>query len=114
MNKLPKRKSPRKEVYDYSLNGAYFITICTYNKQMILSEIIPNKAHSIPDVKLTNIGKKVEATLTNIKKQNQGFEVRNYVIMPNHIHFILFNFSDSKLSVNDVIGRFKSYTTHFR
>lgn len=34
----PKRKGNRLTDYDYSRNGAYFITICTQGRQQILWE----------------------------------------------------------------------------
>ena len=36
---LPKRKPIRLPEYDYSLPGAYFITICTNDRRGILSDI---------------------------------------------------------------------------
>ena len=36
----PTRKKNRFERYDYSQNGAYFITICTKDKKCILSSIV--------------------------------------------------------------------------
>ena len=33
---LPQRKNIRLKDYDYSQNGAYFITICTENKHQLL------------------------------------------------------------------------------
>ena len=40
---LPKRKAKRKAIrlpeYDYSSPGAYFVTICTHDRQCILSRI---------------------------------------------------------------------------
>ncbi len=36
---LPKRKSIRLKDYDYSQNGAYFVTICTQDRLQILGEI---------------------------------------------------------------------------
>ena len=36
---LPKRKSPRLKGYDYSQNGAYFVTICTHERKCLLSRI---------------------------------------------------------------------------
>ena len=44
MNELPKRKPIRIENYDYSTPGAYFITICTANRE----KISPCKACSSP------------------------------------------------------------------
>ena len=35
MNNLPQRKPIRLEDYDYSTPGAYFITICTANREPI-------------------------------------------------------------------------------
>ena len=37
---LPKRKHTRLNNYDYSLAGAYFVTICTQNKRCTLSRIV--------------------------------------------------------------------------
>lgn len=34
---LPKRKRMRLDGYDYSQNGAYFITVCTKDRECILS-----------------------------------------------------------------------------
>ena len=39
MQELHSRKSIRLKHYDYSLPGYYFITICTKNKECILSKI---------------------------------------------------------------------------
>ena len=36
MNERPKRKQIRLKDYDYSTFGAYFITICTANREKIL------------------------------------------------------------------------------
>lgn len=38
---LPKRKSHHLQGYDYSQNGAYFITICTHQRRMLFG---PNQA----------------------------------------------------------------------
>ena len=35
MDNLPKRKPIRIEDYDYSTPGAYFITVCTANREKI-------------------------------------------------------------------------------
>ena len=36
----PKRKHPRLPGYDYGQDGVYFLTICTRNRALILSEIV--------------------------------------------------------------------------
>ena len=40
-NALPKRKPHHLPGYDYSRNGAYFITICTHQRKMLFG---PNLA----------------------------------------------------------------------
>ena len=40
MEEYPKRKTIRLKNYDYNSPGAYFITICTKNREEMLSEII--------------------------------------------------------------------------
>ena len=110
MKTLPKRKLQRKKGYDYTLGGAYFITICTYNKQCILSKIIKSKTHDIPGIELTRIGAQIENALINLKEYYDGFEVDNYVIMPNHIHFVLLKTIENSFSISELIKRFKTFT----
>lgn len=38
---LPKRKPNRLKNYDYSQNGAYFITICTKDRRQMLWSVVP-------------------------------------------------------------------------
>lgn len=37
---LPKRKPTRLKNFDYSSEGAYFITICSHNRKMLFSNIV--------------------------------------------------------------------------
>ena len=81
---LKTRKKNRLVNFDYSRNGAYFITICTKNRVEYLS-IIEN--HSF--VKLTNYGIVVEETIQNTGRFYNSVYIDKYVIMPNHIHMII-------------------------
>lgn len=45
---LPMRKPNRLYEYDYSTNGAYFVTICTQDRRKILSTIVGDDAHIVP------------------------------------------------------------------
>ncbi len=51
-NALPKRKRLRLQNYDYSTPGAYFLTICTYNRKCTLSHVV-GAIHESPETKLT-------------------------------------------------------------
>ena len=113
---LPKRKPTRIKGYDYSTPGAYFITICTKNRQAILSNIIVGEGLcALPQNVLTPIGMKVEKSIQFIKENYINITIDKYVIMPNHIHLII-TLNNSGGHGNPplqyVIGQFKSYTTH--
>lgn len=88
-NLLPKRKPTRLKEFDYSSNGAYFITICTKERQKILSKIVGDGAHDVPKTELTQYGKIAEKYILSTDKIENVF-VEQYVIMPNHIHMIVF------------------------
>ena len=86
---VPERKHPRLKQYDYSQDGVYFVTVCTNGKKRILSRIVGRPAPWPPEVRLTPIGKIVEQTLKNTANVYPGVSIDHYVIMPNHIHFLL-------------------------
>ena len=87
--KLPKRKPTRLKYYDYSNDGAYFITICTHNRKNILSNIVGDGVYDIPQTKLTEYGKTLEKYIVLINSKYDNISIDKYVIMPNHIHLII-------------------------
>jgi REP element-mobilizing transposase RayT len=97
---FPQRKNIRLANYDYSTDGAYFITICTENKEKSLSNI----SFHDDEVKnnLTEIGKTVERYIKSIP----GVDV--YVIMPNHVHMIIIKSNGKPISSD--IRSFKGLT----
>ena len=94
----PIRKPNRLSNFDYSTDGAYFITICLKDRQKMLSEIVSQKtvgdgALDVPQqisirTKLTSVGKIVERNLLSSNKIS-GVFIDQYVIMPEHIHAIV-------------------------
>ena len=86
---FPKRKAVRLKKYNYSKAGAYFLTICTKDKKPILSSIsVGDGALDVPSPQLTRIGKIVEKYILSTSKI-ENLSVKQYVIMPNHIHLII-------------------------
>lgn len=111
---MKKRKQLRLKNYDYSQNGMYFVTICTYNKKCFFGKIIDNK------MKLNVVGKIVKDVLLNISKHQKNVRLNEFVIMPNHIHCIIEIVVDgharplqkrSAQTLPIVINGFKSATT---
>ena len=84
---LPKRKPTRLKGYDYSQNGAYFITICTHNRRYLFSNIV-GAIHELPENKLTEYGEFAEQII-KILPDRFNVSIPKYVIMPNHIHLII-------------------------
>jgi REP element-mobilizing transposase RayT len=94
MRDLPQRKPNRLKGYDYSRNGAYFITICAKDRAELFGRIIcepisVGAATCRPFVELSEHGKMVETAIVNIAAIYQDVDVRAYTIMPNHIHLII-------------------------
>jgi len=111
------RKPTRLGGYDYSHDGAYFVTICTKDRKCVLSRIetVGEGLCALPSVKLTPIGEIVEASIGYLNSSVEGFTVEKYVIMPNHIHLLVRIFETGGHRgppLHKVIGQFKSYTTH--
>ena len=101
----PKRKPLRLSQFDYSSPGAFFLTICTVEKQKILCRILqPTKEGEAPQIMLFPNGVVVDELIRKIP----GIE--KYVIMPNHVHLIVFN-NESGVSISRKIQYFKSNVT---
>lgn len=98
------RKPIRLEDYDYSRNGAYFVTVCTKDKMCIFWEP-DNKYQPIESdstyvgancvrpqkrIRLSEYGKIVKNELNKINSiYDNTVKISKYVIMPNHIHLII-------------------------
>lgn len=106
---LPKRKANRLANYDYSQNGAYFITICVKDKEPILSRIKFNSIYP-NEIMLSKLGIIVANEILNIEKRFDNAKILNYVVMPNHIHLII-QLDDCSCSLGQIIGSFKSIAT---
>jgi len=75
--------SARLQNWDYSSNGAYFITICTQNREHYFGEI------KDAAMQISTIGQLAEQYWKEIPNHFPFVELGNFVVMPNHIHGIL-------------------------
>jgi putative transposase len=76
-------KSSRLNNWDYSSSGYYFITICTLNHNNFFGKIIDNQ------MELSNRGEITKQCLIDIPKHFPNVQLDKYVVMPNHIHFLV-------------------------
>jgi putative transposase len=69
--------------YDYSQAGAYFVTICTQNKQCLFGDIVEET------VRLNPAGQMIEKWWKELETKFPSIETDLSVIMPNHFHGII-------------------------
>ena len=79
-----KTGSNRLQGYDYSQEGAYFVTICTKNRECVFGEISDDK------VILSPMGSIVEEEWYKTPELRSYVVLGEAVIMPNHFHGIIF------------------------
>ena len=77
-------QSNRLKGYNYSSEGAYFITICCKNRNCFFGIIDEGK------MMLNELGENVEKSIKMIDKKHDFILLDEYIVMPNHVHFILF------------------------
>ncbi|MBW4488832.1 MAG: transposase [Trichocoleus desertorum ATA4-8-CV12] len=77
------RRSTRLKAYDYTALGAYFITICTHQRECLFGEIINGSTQ------LNSTGSTIHACWLALPRYFQQLTLDRFVIMPNHLHGIL-------------------------
>ena len=75
--------SARAQWWDYGKDAAYFITICTRNREHYFGEVVNGK------MELSHVGVLANVLWHEIKNHAQHVELGEFVVMPNHIHGIL-------------------------
>ncbi|MDE6555477.1 MAG: transposase [Duncaniella sp.] len=76
------RKSPRAQFLSYD-EGEFFITICTLRKKHYFGEIENG------EMILSDVGIYLKEQLERCKELFSNLIIPVYVIMPNHLHFIV-------------------------
>ena len=77
------RRSIRLKDYDYSQEGAYFVTICTYQQELLFGTIRGDKVY--PNAYGLIVVDEWEQTAI-IRK---NVKLDDFVVMPNHFHGII-------------------------
>ena len=103
MNKdeeLPERKPTRLKKFDYNSVGTYFITICTQNRRSLLSRIVGTGVLDCPRTELTIYGKIADKYIKQLDDFYEHLSIEGYVIMPNHVHILLWIRDNNKPTDN--------------
>ena len=80
---LPNRRSIRLRDYDYTQQGAYFITICTMQRLCLFGEIVDG------EVQLSPVGYVADARWQDLPNHTPRLTLDAWVVMPNHLHGVL-------------------------
>jgi REP element-mobilizing transposase RayT len=105
---LPQRKSPRLQGYDYSAAGAYFVTICTHQRQPLFGRVEAGA------MQLSAAGAVAAVCWDAIQEHYRAVELDAFVVMPNHVHGILVlsgNTNTFKTILGRVINGYKGAVT---
>ena len=97
---LPVRKHPRLKGYGYNSNGAYFITFCAIYKKYMLGEIVGRGILDAPSVQFTKYGKYIADAIVYMNEKSENLYIDKYVVMPNHVHLIIFVINNNGASEN--------------
>lgn len=112
---LRARKTNRLKHYDYSQNGAYFITVCVKDMHEMLWNVGARIARPQDAAPLSEYGAVVDNAIREIPKHYPCISIDKYVVMPNHIHMIIMLSNDGRAmrapTIANVINQMKGYAT---
>ena len=77
------RRSIRLRDYDYARDGAYFVTICTWQRECLFGEVVYG------EMRLNDAGRIVDDWWQRVVIHFSGVAIDQCVIMPNHFHGIV-------------------------
>ncbi|MFZ4554848.1 MAG: REP-associated tyrosine transposase [Pseudanabaena sp.] len=101
------RRSIRLQGYDYSQSGAYFITICTFQRQHLFGEV------NNGEMQLNVIGQVISAIWQKIPQHFPNVKLDEFVLMPDHLHgiIVILEQADKSHSLVTIMQNFKSIST---
>ena len=102
------RRSIRLKGYDYTQPGAYFVTICTWQRNNLFGEISNKK------IQLSPFGEVIQVHWDNLPKHYSYLKLDEFVIMPNHVHGIIVLTDDfackKRHGLPEIIRGFKTFS----
>jgi len=97
----PTRKEIRLKSYDYSSSGAYFVTICSHNREKVFwseekrnAYLRKTSINNLPALDflpcLSEMGLTLKACIENVSRIYPAVKIDKYCIMPEHLHLIIY------------------------
>ncbi|MFC1502307.1 transposase [bacterium] len=78
------RRSIRLKGYDYTQEGAYYVTICINKQLCLLGDVVEGK------MILNDAGKMIWKWWDELNKKYESVHTDEAIVMPNHFHGIIF------------------------
>jgi REP element-mobilizing transposase RayT len=81
--KVHHRRSIRLPGYDYSLPGAYYVTLCAFRKKCLFGSVVGGQMQE------NEWGRTVREQWLDSARVRRELELDAFIVMPNHLHGIL-------------------------
>jgi putative transposase len=94
--KTHRRRSIRLQHYDYSQNGAYFITICVQNRECRFGRVENGK------MILNGSGQMIEKWWQKLPSKFSNIQLNAFIVMPNHFHGIIVIDNENNMGTENV------------
>lgn len=101
------RRSIRLKGHDYSAPGAYFVTICTQNRECLFWDDPNDK------IVLSHMGQIAKRAWLDLPRHYSNVRLDVYCIMPDHVHGIIEltdGGTDKRHGLPEIIRAFKSFS----
>lgn len=107
------RKNLRLADFDYGATGAYFVTVCTHGQRCLFGSCRDGVVY------LSEVGRTIELEWQRSAEIRSEIELDEFVVMPNHLHGIVWIQSDGRTSakyersLGSLMSGFKAACTKF-
>ena len=88
------RRSIRLKGYDYAQEGAYYVTIVTWQREFLFGDIVNQ------EMMLSPYGEIVQKWWEEIPVHFSNVETGAFVIMPNHVHGVIYILDERRGTVS--------------
>ena len=88
------RRSIRLKNYDYSQEGAYYVTIVTWQREFLFGDVVNQ------EMMLSLYGEIVQKWWEEIPVHFSNVETGAFVIMPNHVHGVIYILDERRGTVS--------------
>ena len=96
--------------HDYSEPGVYLLTLVAEQRGTLFGHLEQQSDGRI-EINLTDLGKEVRQQINALTNKDEGMEVLRSVVMPNHIHIVLYVHKTLKHHLGELLRRLKYKTT---